>query len=90
VLARQLVRRADLWLANSLTFLRHLLHDGPTIQATFASSTELGALVGIQRNLEIAIGRTISLGRLLQLGRSPRYKPRSLELDLHFQEFLEC
>lgn len=90
VLAQQLVRRGEHWLASSLTFLRRLSEDWAAIREVFAAEADPGTLAGIQAHL----GDTHRGGRSVLVasfssGLRIVYKPRSLAIDRHFQEFLK-
>jgi type 2 lantibiotic biosynthesis protein LanM len=90
VLARQLVRRGEHWLASSLTFLRNLSQDWPAIRAVFAADADAGILTGVQPQM----GDTHRRGRSVVVasfssGLRILYKPRPLGVDRHFQQLLQ-
>jgi len=89
VLARQLIRRAEQWLASGLMFLRHFLDDWPTIRESFAGASHPGTLVGVQGPLGDSHrgGRSV-LVVCFSSGLRLVYKPRSLQIEQHFQDFL--
>ena len=89
VLARQLVVTIDLWVTASLEFLRHLCADWEEICIVFTPKSNPGTLIEIKggagdthRGGRSVIILTFSSG--LQLV----YKPKSLVIDVHFQELL--
>ena len=90
VLARELVGRADQWLASSLEFLRRLSRDWPIIQTKFSPPSDAGILYELQTQLgdRHRDGRSVQIARFGS-GFSIVYKPRSLQVDGHFQELLE-
>jgi lantibiotic modifying enzyme len=90
VLSRQVVLQADAWLKNNLAFLRNLSHDWRDIVATFSPRADPGRLVAIQTQLGDSHrgGRSVLVTRF-SCGLRVVYKPRALDLDAHFQEFLQ-
>jgi type 2 lantibiotic biosynthesis protein LanM len=90
VLAQQIVRHGEQWLGNSVLFLRHLSRDWPAIRATFSPLSDPGPLVGIKAKLGDSHrgGRSVQMA-VFSSGLHIVYKPRSLAVDLHFQELLE-
>ncbi|PZW29570.1 type 2 lantibiotic biosynthesis protein LanM [Thermosporothrix hazakensis] len=89
VLARLLVEALDQWVETSLELLERLCADWAEICATFAVPTTPGALVDIQTGK----GDTHRGGRSVTVltwssGFQLVYKPRSLAVDVHFQELL--
>jgi len=89
VLARQLALCIDQWLDGSLEFLGRLCADWPAIRAQFAADEDPGLL------LELAggAGDTHRGGRSVMIARFESgfqivYKPKSLAIDVHFQELL--
>jgi type 2 lantibiotic biosynthesis protein LanM len=90
VLARQIMTRIDCWLNYSLEFLQHLCHDWDVIQAEFGAGLDLGSLAGVQSGAgdHHREGRSVLIATFSS-GFKIIYKPRSLAVDLHFQELLE-
>lgn len=88
VLARQVATITDQWVAASLEMLERLAHDWPTIRATFALA-EPGELSAVQAGLGDSHrgGRSV-MCLTLRSGQKIVYKPRSLAIEQHFQEFL--
>ncbi|MER8006578.1 type 2 lanthipeptide synthetase LanM family protein [Streptomyces sp. NPDC094149] len=89
VLARQLVLTTQQWADYLHEFLTHLCRDWQYIRTTFAPVGEPGPLV----DLEAEKGDRHRRGRsvlLLRFGSGTKllYKPRSLGVDVHFQELL--
>lgn len=89
VLARELVVSVDQWVASSLEFLRHLCEDYEDITVHLNQGKSLGRL----SKLEGGAGDRHRGGRSVQIatfssGLRLVYKPRSLAVDLHFQELL--
>jgi type 2 lantibiotic biosynthesis protein LanM len=90
VLARQLVISINRWVKFSLEFLQHLCSDWFDICTTFSPDTNPGVLVKI----EGGIGDTHRGGRAVQIAKFSSgfqivYKPKSLAVDVHFQQLLE-
>ncbi len=89
VLARRIVVCIENWIRFSLDFLQHLTTDWGRIRSTFAMEGDPGVLVEIRGGA----GDTHRGGRSVQIvifssGLQLVYKPRSLSVDLHFQELL--
>ncbi|WP_367323296.1 type 2 lanthipeptide synthetase LanM family protein [Streptomyces sp. HUAS ZL42] len=89
VLARQLVLTTQQWADYLYEFLTHLCADWQSIRTTFAPVGDPGPLVDV----EAEKGDRHRRGRsVLQLrfgsGMKLLYKPRSLGVDVHFQELL--
>lgn len=89
VLARQLVVTLDQWVAYTREFLEHLCADWSQICATFSPEQEPGLLVEIQSGAGDAHrqGRSVFI-LTFQSKLRLLYKPRSLAVDLHFQQLL--
>jgi type 2 lantibiotic biosynthesis protein LanM len=90
VLARQLVLTCDHWVASSLEVLRRLCADWDEIRATLTPESDPGLLVEIQSG----VGDLHREGRSVMLlkfrsGFRLVYKPKSLAIDIHFQELLQ-
>src|SRR5262249_29062372 len=89
VLARQLIVCIDNWVNFSLEFLRRLCADWEAMLATFSPEEEPGFLVA----LDAAAGDRHRGGRSVVIAKFSSgfrvvYKPRSLAVDIHFQELL--
>jgi type 2 lantibiotic biosynthesis protein LanM len=89
VLARLLVLRIERWAATSLEFLQRLCDDWPAIRARFSPEREPGVLVEIDGWLgdQHRGGRSVLRTRFSS-GFQLVYKPRSLAIDVHFQDIL--
>lgn len=90
VLARQLVQTVDHWVSYAQEFLAHLCADWQDICSTFTPEYDPGMLVDVQGG----VGDLHRKGRsVLVLKFSSKlqllYKPKSLAIDVHFQELLE-
>jgi type 2 lantibiotic biosynthesis protein LanM len=89
VLARQLVTQLQNGLAASLEFLRHLCADREALRATLCRGNDPGVLV----RLDGGVGDRHRGGRAVLIAHFASgfrlvYKPKSLALDVHFQELL--
>lgn len=99
VLAKQLTNCVDRWVAFSLEFLQHLCRDWEVIQAQFRdkSNPSLAAeerLGDVLAEVNFGAGDTHRGGRSVVIAKFSSgfqlvYKPRSLSLDVHFQELLD-
>jgi len=89
VLARQLVLRGENWVQGSLIFLRDLSRDWSAIRAWLDPHADLGHLTRIQAQLgdNHCGGRSVLIATLGS-GLRLVYKPRSLAVDVHFQDLL--
>jgi type 2 lantibiotic biosynthesis protein LanM len=89
VLARQLKIRIDHWVNFSLEFLYHLCADWQAIRATFSSENDAGLLVEINggEGDQHRGGRAVLVANFSS-GFQIVYKPKSLAVDVHFQELL--
>jgi type 2 lantibiotic biosynthesis protein LanM len=88
VLARGLTMYIDRWVAVNLEFLLHLCGDWAAIRSTFSSERDPGVLVQLARaSNEGGGGRSVQVAQFSS-GLRIVYKPRSLGLDVHFQELL--
>ena len=89
VLARQVIVRIEQWLEASAEFLRHLCADWKKIKNEFFSNVNPGLLAEVQGGVgdNHRNGRSVLVCRF---GSDCRlvYKPRSLTLDVHFQDLL--
>ena len=90
VLARRVVENLDDAVAASAEFAQRLVDDWTAIRATFFADGDPGLLVDIdaqagdphRRGRRVVIATFESGARLV-------YKPRPLDVDVHFQEFLQ-
>jgi len=89
VLARQLKFRIDNWITFSLEFLQHLCADWDAIHTMFSSENDLGMLVEIDGGGgdQHRGGRAVLIAKFSS-GFQIVYKPKSLAVDVHFQELL--
>jgi type 2 lantibiotic biosynthesis protein LanM len=89
VLTRQVMNHIKNWETNSLDFLHHLCLDWHEIQTTFAQATDPGVLVALESGLgdKHRGGRSVCCA-IFSSGFQVIYKPRTLAVDAHFQEFL--
>ncbi|MBW4564991.1 MAG: type 2 lantipeptide synthetase LanM family protein [Mojavia pulchra JT2-VF2] len=90
VLARQLLISINRWVSFSLEFLQHLCTDWSDICTTFSPDVNPGVLVQIDGG----IGDTHRGGRAVLIAKFSSgfqvvYKPKSLAVDVHFQQLLE-
>lgn len=90
VLARQLDLKARLWIESVLEFARHLLEDWSEILDAFEPADPPGTLTEVMSGTGDPHrgGRSVCLLRFAS-GFRLVYKPRSLDLDVHFQDLLE-
>ena len=89
VLARQLVITINRWVTYSLEFLQHLCTDWKAICNTFSPDCDPGLLLKVDGGL----GDTHRGGRSVLIaffnsGLKLVYKPRPLDVDVHFQQLL--
>jgi type 2 lantibiotic biosynthesis protein LanM len=89
VLARQATLCIDNWVAYSLEFLQHLCADWQHIRVAFALGHDPGSLRAVDGNLgdRHRGGRSVLRARFTS-GWEVVYKPRSLAVDVHFQQLL--
>jgi len=89
VLARQLVRAVENGVAFHLEFFRRLSADWELIRHFFSGDQDPGKLEEVSSGLGDSHrrGRSVLLARFSS-GTKVVYKPRSLALDVHFQELL--
>lgn len=89
VLARQLTISVDRWVAVSLEFLQHLCSDWDLIGATFTPNIDPGVLTEVRSGEGDSHrdGRSVIIAKFSS-GFVIVYKPRSLSLDIHFQNLL--
>jgi lantibiotic modifying enzyme len=90
VLARQIMIRADQWIAFSLEFLRSLCSDWAEIHATFFAGNDPGTLPEARSGMgdQHRDGRSVVICKFSS-GVQLVYKPRPLSLDKHFQGLLQ-
>ncbi|HEY9634724.1 MAG TPA: type 2 lanthipeptide synthetase LanM family protein [Coleofasciculaceae cyanobacterium] len=88
-LARQLTIRIHNWVTFSLEFLQHLCEDWQAIRSTFTLENEPGVLVQVNGSVgdRHRGGRAVLIARFSS-GFQVVYKPKSLAVDVHFQELL--
>lgn len=89
VLARQLVTSLNRLVNFSLEFLQHLCTDWADICTTFSPDTNPGVLVGIEGGGDTHRGGRAVLIAKFSSGFQVVYKPRSLAVDVHFQQLLQ-
>ena len=89
VLARQVVEQAESWLESSLEFLRRLVSDWGVLRDKFFDGADPGLLEEVQGGAGDSHrgGRSVILLRFSS-GKRIVYKPRSMAIDIHFQEML--
>lgn len=89
VLARQITICLNNWVNYSLEFLHHLCNDWDKIRTVFSPETDLGILVAVDGNVgdRHREGRSVLIAKFSS-GLQIVYKPKSLAVDVHFQEFL--
>jgi type 2 lantibiotic biosynthesis protein LanM len=89
VLARQLTICIDNWVVFSLEFLRHLCQDWQAIREAFQLEANVGSLATFKGGAgdRHRGGRTVVIVQF-DSGFQIVYKPRSLAIDVHFQELL--
>jgi type 2 lantibiotic biosynthesis protein LanM len=89
VLARKARRRIESWGAAGTAFLGHLQADWPLVQEFLSAGGDPGPLVEVVGGAGDSHrgGRSVLVARFAS-GQRLVYKPRSLAIDAHFQEFL--
>ncbi len=89
VLARQITICINYWVRFSLEFLQHLSADWDDIKATFSPDRDPGLLAEVDSNAGDIHrgGRSVMLVKFSS-GFQLVYKPRSLAVDVHFQQLL--
>lgn len=89
VLARQLVICIENWLNFSIEFLQHLCQDWQEICPNFSPESDPGVLVSLDAGVgdKHRYGRSVLIAEFSN-GLRVVYKPRSLAVDVHFQELL--
>lgn len=89
VLARQIVIIINRWLNHSLEFLHRLCSDWQQICTTFSPERDPGLLIEAQEGAsDVHHGGRSVLKLRFSSGLQLLYKPKSLEIDLHFQAML--
>ena len=89
VLARQIVTRINNWLDVSLEFLQRLCADWDDIRSTFSSECDPGVMVQVDVGMSDSHRGGHSVFVLaFSSGFQLVYKPKSLAIDIHFQELL--
>lgn len=89
-LARLLTQRINAWVAVSLEFLSRLCADWPALRSLLSPEVDPGQLAA----LDGAVGDRHRGGRSVLIagfdsGLRLVYKPRSMSVDVHFQQLLE-
>jgi type 2 lantibiotic biosynthesis protein LanM len=89
ILARQLIICIEHWVNFSLEFLTHLSADWREIKNTFSPNKDSGELLEIQGSEGDSHrqGRSVIIAKFSS-GFQLVYKPRSLSVDIHFQQLL--
>jgi type 2 lantibiotic biosynthesis protein LanM len=89
VLARRLTCAVESWVGASLEFLERLCADWDGLLATFGPGAVPGLLVGVKGDAGDSHrgGRSVMIAEFAS-GFRVVYKPRSLSVDVHFQELL--
>lgn len=90
VLARQLIVRGESWVNSNLIFLRDLSTDWLAIRDWLNLDYDIGLLTQIKSQLgDSHCGGRSVLTATFESGLRLVYKPRSLAVDVHFQELLK-
>jgi type 2 lantibiotic biosynthesis protein LanM len=89
VLARQLTIRIHNWVTFNLEFLKHLCVDWEAIRTTFSPNKDPGVLVQVNGSDSDRHrgGRSVLIAKFSS-DFQVVYKPKSLAVDIHFQELL--
>ena len=89
VLARQLMIRIHNWVASSLEFLQHLCADWEALRKMFHPEDDPGLLIQVEGGMGDYHkgGRSVLIAKFSS-GFQVVYKPRSMAIDVHFQELL--
>ncbi len=89
VLARQLIICIENWVTFSLEFLHNLCADWVAIRTTFSPENDPGVLVKLDGGAGDSHrgGRSVMIAKF-NSGFQVVYKPKSLAVDVHFQELL--
>jgi len=90
ILAQQLVICAENWISCAVEAVNHFCEDSDAIRATFSPDRELGVLTSLRGGMGDSHrgGRSVLIAGF-DSGLRLVYKPRSLAVDVHFQELLE-
>jgi type 2 lantibiotic biosynthesis protein LanM len=90
VLARSLVSAAEYWEESAAEFLADLATDAQALSDTFFGGSPLGNLVGIVPGAGDGHrhGRSVTIAEF-STGERLVYKPRPLDVDLHFAELVD-
>jgi type 2 lantibiotic biosynthesis protein LanM len=90
VLARQVIICIDHWVKASVEFLQHLCQDWDQLRVRFTPDGDPGVLVEMSAGEGDSHrdGRSVIIAKFSS-GFRIVYKPRSLSLDIHFQELLQ-
>jgi type 2 lantibiotic biosynthesis protein LanM len=90
VLARQLWRCINQWVDSTWEFLERLAADVEKIKETFCPDGQLGVLdwVNVGAGDHHRNGRSVTIARFSS-GLRLVYKPRSLNIEVHFQRLLQ-
>lgn len=90
VLARLMVTSLERWLESTLEMLGHLAEDRALLERRFLAGQRLGTLVVLQGGVSDLHRRGRGVFLLgFNSGLKLVYKPKSLEVDVHFQQLLE-
>jgi len=89
VLARQVIIRLGQWVAFSLEFLKRLCMDWDLIRSSLSPDEDPGVLVHVQSDAgdRHRSGRSVLIAKFSS-GFRLVYKPKSMAVDVHFQELL--
>lgn len=89
VLARQLAECAAQWVAYTFEFLTHLTNDWVDIRETFAGGEDPGRLTAVAGGAGDAHrgGRSVQVVSF-EAGLRLVYKPRPMDVDVHFHELI--
>jgi type 2 lantibiotic biosynthesis protein LanM len=89
VLARYAVEAVESWIAASREFLTHLVEDREALRALFAPDAGLGRLVELDGGLgDSHRGGRAVLKAVFDSGLKLVYKPRSIAVEVAFQDLL--
>lgn len=89
VLARQVIIYIERWVTFSIEFLQHLCSDWQLIQEKFSPQQKPGLLIALNDSAgdKHRERRSVMIAEFSS-GLKLVYKPRSLAVDIHFQELL--
>lgn len=90
VLSRQIMTFIDHWVTSGLEFLKHLCADWETVVETFCADDNPGILSRVEGGAGDShrSGRSVLIATFSS-GFRVVYKPRSLAVDIRFQELLD-